>query len=120
MKLKKINKALLINEAIKKANIDVSNLSPNTTVNLVDGLLIFDKPKKCFISAKNENEQEYYYLRFGDVIQEGDEYCSFSTNEWIKQVDYIGFDFGIMFVPHRRKINKPNPPLQYKIPEDGC
>jgi len=89
MKLKKINKALLINQAIKKANIDVSNLSPNTTVNLVDGVLILDKPKKCFISAKNENETPLEKCK--RLYYEGVEFEVYSSN----RIQTIPNDFRI-------------------------
>lgn len=83
MKIKNLLQAPLILEELKRLNIDVNTLDPQTRVKLVDGCLVFEPGKECFVSSEsieiiepsgNSEPLGYYYLKHGDIIEERDEY----------------------------------------------
>lgn len=89
MKIKNLLKAPLILEELKRLNIDVNTLDPQTRVKLIDGCLVFDPEKDCFVSSEsieiiepsgNSEQLGYYYLKHGDIIEEGDEYIELYAN----------------------------------------
>lgn len=109
MKIKNLLKAPEILQKAKELNIDLTNLDPQTRVKLKDGCLVFESEKECFVSAKN-SEPEYYYLKEGDVIQEGDEVeNSKSILGWEKSI-FVGEEVDRHSLKYRRKIQK-NPTL---------
>ena len=93
MKISIYFKALQISEALKKLNLDISQMNPNDRVKIKDGVVLFESEKECFVSAKNEpirnSEQlEYYYLKEGEIVIKGDYF--FNTKEWVLCMGLIG------------------------------
>lgn len=94
MKIKTLLQAPLILEELKRLKIDPTTLNPNYRVKIKDGVVFFEPEKDRFISKHTDGHQcplvdkdpikydagpkpeqlEYYYLKEGDVIQEGDEF----------------------------------------------
>lgn len=145
MKIKTLLQAPLILEELKRLNIDPTTLDPQTRVKLIDGCLVFESEKECFVSAKNpvfevkidentsvksislsENSdcgvdfiamnEEYYLLKEGDIIQKGDEFWMHSI--WNKATVRIG-DFLTWDTPYRRKIQKPIEEPEYYYLKEG-
>lgn len=56
MKIKTYFEALLINEALKKLNLDISQMNPNDRVKIKDGVLLFEPEKECFVSKQEPIE----------------------------------------------------------------
>lgn len=114
MKIKNLLKAPLILEELKKLNIDVNTLDPQTRVKLVDGCLVFDTesigPLFLLLHKPIGNSEQlgYYYLKHGDIIEEGDEYIELYANpqKW-NPTECAGETYN--FLVHnqiRRKIQK--------------
>ena len=117
MKIKTLLQAPLILEELKRLNIDPTTLDHQTRVKLIDGYLVFEGEKECFVSKSepsgNSEQLEYYYLKEGDIIKEGDEFEGYK-DDWHKANGSIGSKIPCDNYGYRRKIQKNT------LPEDGC
>ena len=117
MKKDKIKEAIKINTKLVELGININSKDWEGFNFKLDewGNLIIKSGKldhKFFVSCKNEQlgNCEYYYLKEGDIIQEGDEFLY--NNEWKKCKPNHNEIFTIVeWGGIRRKINK-NEPLK--------
>lgn len=64
MKIKTYFEALQISEALKKLNLDITQMDPQTRIKIKDGCLVFEGEKECFVSAKNSVNEELTKQRY--------------------------------------------------------
>lgn len=125
MKIETYFEALQISEALKKLNLDITQMDPQTRVKIKDGVVMFEPEKECFVSKRTEGHQcplvneepikydagpqpeqlEYYYLKEGDIIEEGDEFEGYKDH-WHKANRSVGFKIPRDNYGYRRKIQK--------------
>lgn len=56
MKIKTYFEALQISEALKKSNLDISQMDPNYRVKIKDGVVLFEPEKEYFVSKPESIE----------------------------------------------------------------
>lgn len=56
MKIKNLLQAPLILEELKRLNIDINTLDPQTRIKIKDGCLVFEGEKECFVSKSESIE----------------------------------------------------------------